>query len=50
MDAYIVKHFAGPGAIKDARLDQTDKHASESNLGDFERPELYHLAVRIGVA
>ena len=36
------------GAIKGARLDQTDKHASESNLGDFERKELYHLAVRVG--
>jgi len=38
------------GAIKGVRLDQTDKHASESNLGDFERPELYHLAVKIGAA
>jgi len=40
--------FALAGAIKDARLDQTDKHASESNLGDFQRPELYHLSVRVG--
>lgn len=37
-----------PGAIKGARLDQTDKHASESDLGDFGRKELYHLAVRVG--
>lgn len=40
--------FAGPGVIIDARLDQTDKHASESNLGDFGRAELYHVAVKIG--
>jgi len=40
--------FALAGAIKDARLDQTDKHATESDLGDFKRPELYHLAVRVG--
>jgi len=40
--------YAGPGAIFDARLDQTDKHASESNLGDFGRAELYHLAVKVG--
>jgi hypothetical protein len=33
--------------VCDARLDQTDKHASESNLGDFERPELYHVAIRV---
>jgi hypothetical protein len=37
-----------PGTIKGARLDQTDKHASESNLGDFNRKELYHFTVRIG--
>lgn len=40
--------FDLPGAIKGARLDQADKHASESDLGDFNRPELYHMAVRIG--
>lgn len=33
--------------IVGARLDQTDKHASDSNLGDFERPELYHVALRV---
>jgi hypothetical protein len=38
------------GAIKAARLDQTDKHATESNLGDFGRKELYHLAMRVGAA
>lgn len=42
------EYFPLPGAIKDARLDQTDKHASESNIGDFGRKELYHLAVRVG--
>lgn len=42
--------YAGAGAIKDARLDQTDKHSTESNLGDFNRRELYHLAVRVGAA
>lgn len=36
-----------PSRFVDARLDQTDKHASESNLGDFERPELYHVALRV---
>lgn len=33
--------------IIDARLDQTDKHASDSNLGDFGRKELYHVALRV---
>lgn len=42
--------FSAEGAVLDARLDQTDKHAAESNLGDFGRPELYHVAVRIGDA
>jgi hypothetical protein len=42
------EYYPLPGQIKAARLDQTDKHASESNLGDFERAELYHLAVRVG--
>lgn len=36
-----------PASITDARLDQTDKSSSDSNLGDFNRPELYHLAVRV---
>lgn len=34
-------------SITDARLDQLDKSASDANLGDFNRPELYHLAVRV---
>jgi hypothetical protein len=33
--------------IVGARLDQTDKHAADSDLGDFEREQLYHLAVRV---
>lgn len=33
--------------VCDARLDQIDKHASESNVGDFNRPELYHVAIRV---
>jgi hypothetical protein len=33
--------------IVDARLDQTDKHAADADVGDFNRPQLYHLAVRI---
>lgn len=35
------------GRIVDARLDIEDKHASETKVGDFENPNLYHLAVRI---
>lgn len=35
------------GRIVDARLDITDKHASETKVGDFENPNLYHLAVRV---
>jgi hypothetical protein len=33
--------------IVDARLDQTDKHAADANIGDFGREQLYHLAVRV---
>lgn len=36
------------GKITSARLDIRDKHASESDLGDFANPGLYHLAVRVG--
>ena len=39
--------FDAEGVIKDARLDQTDK-GGDHDIGDFGRPELYHLAVRIG--
>lgn len=40
--------FSAAGVIKDARLDQADKAARDADVGDFARPELYHLAVRIG--
>ena len=32
----------------DARLDIQGKHATESDLGDFDHPDLYHVAVRVG--
>jgi hypothetical protein len=35
------------GRIVDARLDIVNKHASQTKVGDFENPGLYHLAVRI---
>jgi hypothetical protein len=35
------------GRIVDARLDIRTKHASETDVGDFAHPDLYHLAVRI---
>lgn len=35
------------GRIVDARLDIVGRHASDSNLGDFNDPDLYHLAVRV---
>lgn len=40
--------YAGAGAIKDARLDQTDRHTSETDVGDFQRSQLYHVALRVG--
>lgn len=33
--------------VTDARLDITGKHASDSKLGDFNNPNLYHMAVRV---
>lgn len=35
------------GAIVGARLDIRGKHVSETDVGDFENPDLYHLAVRV---
>jgi hypothetical protein len=35
------------GRILDARLDLLDKHASETDPGDFKSPSLYHAAVRV---
>lgn len=34
-------------SVCDARLDQTDKHSSDSDLGDFNRKEIYHIAMRV---
>src|SRR6266446_10255385 len=36
-----------PARVTDARLDIHNKHASDSNLGDFAHPDLYHLALRV---
>ena len=35
------------GKLVDARLDVRSKHVSETDVGDFKHPELYHLAVRV---
>lgn len=37
----------GAGRIVDARLGLLGKHAGETNVGDFNSPHLYHLAVRV---
>lgn len=34
--------------IVDARLDIADRGITETNMGDFNNPNLFHLAVRIG--
>jgi hypothetical protein len=36
-----------PSRIVAARLDLLDKHTSEANVGDFNNPNLYHVAFRI---
>jgi hypothetical protein len=33
--------------ITDARLDILGRHSSEVDVGEFENPDLYHLAVRV---
>lgn len=33
--------------INTARLDLLDRAPSETNVGDFDNPNLYHLAVRV---
>jgi len=33
--------------IAAARLDINGKNVNEANIGDFNNPELYHLAVRV---
>lgn len=35
------------GRIVDARLDILGRHTSDVNVGDFNDPDLYHLAVRV---
>lgn len=39
--------FEDEGRIVDARLDLADRSVNETNVGDFNSPALYHLAVRI---
>lgn len=36
-----------PASIVDARLDCMNESTSNLSVGDFNRPDLYHLAVRI---
>lgn len=36
-----------PASIVEARLDILGEHTSQVNVGDFNNPKLYHLAVRI---
>lgn len=43
----LTREGAALGFLSDARLDQTDKHSNEANLGDFGRRELYHVALRV---
>ena len=35
------------GKFVDARIDLTDKHPKESNLGDFANPNMYHMAIKV---
>ena len=49
-DGMIIPGETLLGRISDARLDQHGKSASDVNLGDFESPDLYHLAVRVAAA
>ncbi len=34
-------------SLTDARLDLADRHAGDVDMGDFDDPNLYHLAVRV---
>ena len=36
------------GKFVDARIDIIGKHASDCNAGDFNDPNMYHAAVKIG--
>lgn len=44
-DQGITRHA---GSLVHARLDIEGKSSSDANLGDFNNPELYHAAIRIG--
>lgn len=46
-DAVLTDGERVPGQVVDARLDIRGKHASETAVGDFDHPGLYHLAVRV---
>jgi hypothetical protein len=38
-----------PGRFVEARLDCLEKQASEMDIGDFGREDIYHVAVRVRV-
>lgn len=35
------------GRLVDARIDCRDKHASQCDIGDFNRDDLYHVAFKV---
>ena len=35
------------GKFIDARIDITDRHASDSDIGDFKDPNVYHVAIKM---
>jgi len=37
----------GPSHVVNGRLDVVGKSASEVDMGDFDNPELYHVAIRV---
>lgn len=41
-------HGAKEGRFLNARLDLNDRSAGQEDIGDFNDPALYHLAVRLG--
>lgn len=43
----FVKGEDVPGKILNARLDLTDRNTVDADVGDFNNPALYHLAVRV---
>lgn len=46
-DDEVVVDGEKPAHVTDGRIDIKGKHASESDAGDLNHPELYHLAVRV---